>query len=98
MKKVIIATFVGGLALPVLAQMTPVGVWRTYDDNTKELSSEVRITENGGVLSGKIEKLLRKEANEIDSWKSPHKAIVSVLMLKEGWDVRNVTTIVGPGT
>ena len=26
---------------------------------------------------------------------SPHKAIVSVLMLKEGWDVRNVTTIVG---
>jgi type III restriction enzyme len=38
---------------------------------------------------------LRKEANEIDSMKSPHKAIVSVLMLKEGWDVRNVTTIVG---
>lgn len=26
---------------------------------------------------------------------SPFKAIVSVLMLKEGWDVRNVTTIVG---
>lgn len=66
MKKVIIATFVGALALPVLAQMTPVGVWRTYDDNTKELSSEVRITENGGVLSGKIEKLLRKDAKQND--------------------------------
>ncbi len=38
---------------------------------------------------------LRKEANEIDTLKSPHKAIVSVLMLKEGWDVKNVTTIVG---
>jgi type III restriction enzyme len=38
---------------------------------------------------------LRKESNQIDTWKSPHKAIVSVLMLKEGWDVRNVTTIVG---
>lgn len=38
---------------------------------------------------------VRKEANEIDSWDSPHKAVVSVLMLKEGWDVRNVTTIVG---
>lgn len=38
---------------------------------------------------------LRKEANDIDTWKSPYKAIVSVLMLKEGWDVRNVTTIVG---
>ena len=39
--------------------------------------------------------LLRKQSNEIDSWKSQYKAIVSVLMLKEGWDVRNVTTIVG---
>ena len=39
--------------------------------------------------------LLRRQANHIDSWDSPFKAIVSVLMLKEGWDVRNVTTIVG---
>ncbi len=39
--------------------------------------------------------VLRKQSNEIDIWKSPFKAIVSVLMLKEGWDVRNVTTIVG---
>lgn len=38
---------------------------------------------------------LRKQSNEIDSMDSPYKAIVSVLMLKEGWDVRNVTTIVG---
>jgi type III restriction enzyme len=38
---------------------------------------------------------LRAEANSIDTWQSKHKAIVSVLMLKEGWDVRNVTTIVG---
>jgi type III restriction enzyme len=39
--------------------------------------------------------LLRKQSNEIDTWTSPYKAIVSVLMLKEGWDVRNVTVIVG---
>lgn len=39
--------------------------------------------------------ILRKAANSIDSWESPYKAIISVLMLKEGWDVRNVTTIVG---
>jgi type III restriction enzyme len=38
---------------------------------------------------------LRQQANEIDSWESRYKAIVSVLMLKEGWDVTNVTTIVG---
>jgi type III restriction enzyme len=38
---------------------------------------------------------LRKEANAIDDPSNPAKAIVSVMMLKEGWDVRNVTTIVG---
>ncbi len=59
-------------------------------------------TKNNGEISeaasGKNQdelKLLRKQSNEIDSWDSPYKAIVSVLMLKEGWDVRNVTTIVG---
>ena len=38
---------------------------------------------------------LRALANQIDDAASPYKAIVSVMMLKEGWDVRNVTTIVG---
>jgi len=59
-------------------------------------------TKNNGEISEsasgkKKEELesLRKDANEIDSMESPYKAIVSVLMLKEGWDVRNVTTIVG---
>lgn len=49
-------------------------------------------------VSGKDEKeliKLRQQANDIDGWDSPHKAIVSVLMLKEGWDVKNVTTIIG---
>ncbi|MBU0767631.1 MAG: type III restriction endonuclease subunit R, partial [Proteobacteria bacterium] len=59
-------------------------------------------TKNNGEISetvkGKKEeelKKLRKESNEIDNWESPYKAIISVLMLKEGWDVKNVTTIVG---
>ena len=38
---------------------------------------------------------LRRQANEIDGMDSPYKAIVSVMMLKEGWDVKNVTTILG---
>lgn len=38
---------------------------------------------------------LRRLANEIDGMDSPYKAIISVMVLKEGWDVRNVTTIVG---
>ena len=59
-------------------------------------------TKNNGDISesatGKdkdeLEKL-RKQANEIDDMDSPYKAIISVMMLKEGWDVKNVTTIVG---
>lgn len=38
---------------------------------------------------------LRRQANNIDGWDNPYKVIVSVMMLKEGWDVKNVTTIVG---
>ena len=38
---------------------------------------------------------LRKQANEIDNPGNLYRAIVLVMMLKEGWDVRNVTTIVG---
>ena len=37
----------------------------------------------------------RKAAREVDSDRSPINAIVSVLMLREGWDVQNVTVIVG---
>lgn len=60
----IIAVVLGALALPSLAQTTPAGVWRTIDDKTGEVSSEVRIVEEGGVLSGTIEKLLRKDAKQ----------------------------------
>jgi type III restriction enzyme len=39
-------------------------------------------------------KALRKLSRELDSNTSPYNCIVSVLMLREGWDVRNVTTVV----
>jgi type III restriction enzyme len=37
---------------------------------------------------------LRRLSRELDRNESPYLCIVSVLMLREGWDVRNVTTIV----
>ena len=40
------------------AQATPVGLWKTIDDETQQEKSLVRITDTGGVLSGKIEKLV----------------------------------------
>ncbi len=42
----------------VQAQMTPVGLWKTIDDKTGAVRSEVRIVEKAGALSGVIEKVL----------------------------------------
>lgn len=39
-------------------------------------------------------KALRRISRDLDSSESHYTCIVSVLMLREGWDVRNVTTIV----
>jgi uncharacterized protein (DUF2147 family) len=49
-----------------LAQATPVGLWKTIDDETKKEKSLVRIVDNGGALSGKIEKLLDPTAKSDD--------------------------------
>jgi uncharacterized protein (DUF2147 family) len=40
------------------AQMSPVGLWKTIDDDTQKPKSLVRIVDGGGTLSGRIEKLL----------------------------------------
>lgn len=38
--------------------------------------------------------ILREASRQVDSPNSPYRVIVSVLMLREGWDVRNVCVIV----
>ncbi len=50
----------GGFAA---AQMTPVGTWRSIDDETKQPKAQIAITDSGGVLTGRIEKLLRPGAD-----------------------------------
>ena len=57
MKSTVTAILLAFAAGTALAQATPVGLWKTIDDETKTEKSQVRITESGGVLSGKIEKL-----------------------------------------
>lgn len=66
MKRALTATILVAFLAPSWAQMTPAGVWHTIDDKTGEVSSEVRIVDNAGVLSGRIEKLLRKNAKQDD--------------------------------
>jgi uncharacterized protein (DUF2147 family) len=61
MKKLLIAS-IALLAGAVFAQSTPVGLWRNIDDKTGEAKAEIRIVDNAGVLSGRIEKTLKKDA------------------------------------
>lgn len=57
MKKVLTATSLLMLSALACAQATPVGLWRTIDDETKQEKSLVRISDAAGVLSGKVEKI-----------------------------------------
>lgn len=52
------ALSLGLLAGIAQAQDTPVGVWKTIDDATKKEKSLIRLTEEGGVVTGKLEKFL----------------------------------------
>lgn len=63
---------------------------------TIHTNAKGEVSESGPGKAGKKElDQLRKQSREIDDWESPYKAVVSVMVLREGWDVRNVTTIVG---
>ena len=52
-------------------------------------------TDRSGDVSKKDLDAARGVARRVDEGDSPVNAIVSVLMLREGWDVQNVTVIVG---
>ncbi len=53
-----------GLSLYVAAQ-TPVGTWKTIDDNSGEARSHVEIYEQNGKLFGKIAKLLLADPSTV---------------------------------
>lgn len=89
---------------PILFIMTEKNIWADaigeYLCTTEEFGldkSEVLVihTDNTGeVRRGDIDRA-RQEARDIDRAESRIKVIVSVLMLREGWDVRNVTVVLG---
>jgi len=69
-----------------------------YLQTFPEFSGDKTLTIHSGRTKDQIaEKDLekaRKAAREIDLPNNPHNAIVSVLMLREGWDVKNVAVVV----
>jgi uncharacterized protein (DUF2147 family) len=46
------------LASPAYPQISPLGLWQSIDDNTGKPRAEVRISDAGGMLTGRIERSL----------------------------------------
>jgi uncharacterized protein (DUF2147 family) len=58
MKTLLASLLLAAAAGSAMAQATPAGLWKTIDDETKAEKSLVRITDSGGVLTGKVKKIL----------------------------------------
>ena len=52
------------MAGPALAQTSPVGLWRTIDDNTGKPRGEVRISETAKGLSGRVVRSLAADPSK----------------------------------
>ena len=64
MIKTALTLSLGLLSLAAHAQMSPVGLWRSIDDESKQPKAEIRITQNAaGGLSGVVEKGLQNNPN-----------------------------------
>lgn len=80
-----------------------IGAWLTDKSSPFKLKDDevliIHTDKEGEIKKGDLDEL-RKKAREIDDPTNPVKVVVSVLVLREGWDVRNVTVVLGlrPGT
>lgn len=74
-----------------------VGDWlrQRYPEDFGGNKTQIIHTDKSGEVSKKDLDIARRAVREVDDPASPIHAIVSVLMLREGWDVKNVTVVVG---
>ncbi len=74
-----------------------VGAWlrERYPEDFAGSKTQIIHTDKSGEVSKKDLDVARRAVREVDDPTSPIHAIVSVLMLREGWDVKNVTVVVG---
>ena len=70
-------------------------LWKTKEFGFKEAEVLVIHTDTAGEITKKDLDAAREAARDIDKAESRIKAIVSVMMLREGWDVRSVSVVLG---
>jgi type III restriction enzyme len=68
-------------------------LWKTEEFGFKESEVLIIHTDSAGEVTKKDLDKARAAARDIDT--NSVKAIVSVMMLREGWDVRNVSVVLG---
>lgn len=76
------------MSVAVMAQSSPVGVWKTVDDATGETKSHVEIYEKGGKFHGKIIKLLLKPADTVCESCTGDKKNQPLVGMNILWDVK----------
>ena len=74
-----------------------IGKWliETQEFGLKEKEVLIIHTDTKGEITKKDLDIAREAARDIDLPKNKIKVVVSVMMLREGWDVRNVTVVLG---
>jgi type III restriction enzyme len=74
-----------------------VAAWlrEQYPAEFGDKRTQVIHTDKSGEVSKKELDNARTAVHDVDEMERPINAIVSVLMLREGWDVKNVTVVVG---
>lgn len=70
-------------------------LWKTAEFGFKQSEVLVIHTDEKGEVTKKDLDVAREAARDIDKPESKIKAIVSVMMLREGWDVKSVTVALG---
>ena len=70
-------------------------LWKTREFGFEKSEVLVIHTDATGEITKKDLEKARQVARDIDKAESKIKVIVSVMMLREGWDVRNVTVVLG---
>ncbi|MDE1982417.1 MAG: DUF2147 domain-containing protein [Betaproteobacteria bacterium] len=64
----VIALLLGLSALAAQAiELSPVGLWRTFDDEDGQAASLVRIDNLGGVLEGRVVRILPRPGHPLDA-------------------------------
>ncbi len=79
----------------VLADALGRYIWKTKEFGFKEDEVKVIHTDTAGEITKATLDEARELVRDIDKRDNKIKVIVSVMMLREGWDVKNVTVVLG---